>query len=44
MEEVTITELQERMASGELSARKIVETYLGRINELDRGDQNSMPS
>jgi amidase len=36
LDEVTIAELQKRMASGETSARRIVEAYLGRIAALDR--------
>jgi len=35
MEELTIAELQEKMNSGEHSARSIVEHYLARIEELD---------
>ena len=34
--EWTIAELQEKMASGELSARKIAELYLQRIEEIDK--------
>jgi amidase len=34
--EWTITELQEKMESGELSARRIAELYLGRIEAVDK--------
>src|SRR5579859_3653559 len=34
--EVTIAELQARMASGELTARELVREYLARINDIDR--------
>ena len=34
--EWTITDLQERMESGELSARRIAELYLGRIEAVDK--------
>jgi len=36
MEEVTITELQERMDSGELAACTIVEAYIDRIGKFDK--------
>jgi amidase len=36
LDETTVAGLQERMASGELSSRRIVEAYLGRIAALDR--------
>ncbi|MCP4360467.1 MAG: amidase [Chloroflexi bacterium] len=36
MEELTIIELQEKMASGTLTARQIVAAYLERIEQLDR--------
>jgi amidase len=36
MEEATILELQARQASGELTARGLVEYYLNRIEKLDR--------
>ena len=36
MEELTVTELQQKMSSGALTARKIVEMYLERIDELDK--------
>ena len=36
MKEMTVLELQERMNSGELTARGIVETYLERIEKLDK--------
>jgi amidase len=36
MEEMTILELQEKMRSGEYSARTITEMYLDRIEEIDR--------
>ncbi|HEY7124672.1 MAG TPA: amidase [Ktedonobacterales bacterium] len=34
--EVTIAELQARMASGELTARELVQKYKARINDVDR--------
>src|SRR5512139_3436028 len=34
--EWTITELQEKMESGDLTARRIAELYLGRIQEVDK--------
>ncbi|MCJ7622598.1 MAG: amidase [Anaerolineaceae bacterium] len=37
MEEYTILELQEKMESGELSARTIAELYLERISSIDNG-------
>jgi amidase len=36
LDELTIAELQERMAKGELTARAIAEKYLARIASLDR--------
>ena len=36
LEEVTIAELQARLASGEVSARQLVEAYVSRIETLDR--------
>jgi amidase len=36
LEEATVTDLQRRMASGELSARRLAEAYLARIAALDR--------
>jgi amidase len=36
LEEATISDLQERMASGELSAVAITDLYLGRIDALDK--------
>ncbi len=36
LDEVTVTELQSKMASGELSSRRITEMYLQRIAEIDR--------
>jgi len=36
LDEVTVAELQRRMASGETSARRLAEAYLGRIAALDR--------
>lgn len=36
LEEITIDELQNKMASGELTARKIAELYLQRIAEIDK--------
>jgi len=35
LEEITISELQAKMKSGELSARRITEMYLERIKEID---------
>src|SRR5579863_1101371 len=37
LEEATIVELQAAMAAGKLTARRLVEMYLERIRELDRG-------
>ena len=34
--EWTISELQEKMESGELTARRIAELYLGRIEAVDK--------
>jgi amidase len=36
LDEVTITELQERLQSGEFTARSLVEKYLERIAEIDK--------
>lgn len=36
LEEITIAELQADMKSGKLTARSITETYLGRIDEIDK--------
>src|SRR5512147_381048 len=36
MEELTILELQSKMTSGELTARRIAESYLERIAQIDR--------
>jgi amidase len=36
LDEVPVADLQERMAKGELTSRRIVESYLGRIAALDR--------
>ena len=36
LDEITIAELQARMASGELTARQVVEAYLERIDAIDR--------
>jgi amidase len=36
LDEVTVADLQKRMASGETSARRLAEAYLGRIAALDR--------
>ena len=36
MEELTILELQDKMESGEYSARMIIEMYLERIEALDK--------
>ncbi len=35
-EEVTISDIQSRMKSGELSARSLTQTYLARIDEIDK--------
>lgn len=35
IEEITINELQNKMKSGELTARKLTEIYLQRIKEID---------
>ncbi|MGI8638764.1 MAG: amidase [Pyrinomonadaceae bacterium] len=35
LEEITISELQDKMKSGELSARKLTEIYIQRIKEID---------
>ncbi len=40
-DEATIGELQQRMASGEISARSLTEAYLQRIDEID--NQKSIP-
>jgi len=37
LEEATVAGLQEAMASGRTSARRLVEEYLGRIEAIDRG-------
>jgi amidase len=37
MEEYSIPELQQKMATGELTARKLAEMYLGRIVAIDQG-------
>ncbi|MFQ5742180.1 MAG: amidase [Acidobacteriota bacterium] len=37
LEEVTVAALQEGMSTGRLTARAIAESYLARIEELDRG-------
>ena len=36
LDEVTVADLQKRMAAGETSARRLAEAYLGRIAALDR--------
>ncbi len=36
MEELTITELQQRMAAGQLTARQLTEAYLARIAAIDQ--------
>jgi len=36
LEEATLSELQKKMASGELSARRLTEAYLSRVAALDR--------
>jgi amidase len=38
MQEWTIAELQQKMTSGELTARQLAEMYLGRIAMLDEGE------
>ena len=38
MQEWTISELQEKMTSGKLSARQLAEMYLGRIATIDEGE------
>jgi amidase len=35
IEEITVAELQSRMAKGELTGRRLTEIYLGRIREID---------
>jgi len=37
LDELTITDLQEGMNTGRFTARSLVESYLDRINEIDRG-------
>ena len=37
LDELSITELQDGMKTGCFTARSLVESYLGRINEIDRG-------
>jgi len=36
LEEITITELQDGMKSGKFTSRSLVETYMGRIDEIDK--------
>ena len=36
LDEATVADLQKRMAAGELTARRLTEAYLGRIEALDR--------
>jgi len=36
LEEATVSDLQEKMASGELTSRKVTELYLARIEALDK--------
>ena len=36
LEEATIADLQSKMESGEMTSRQIVETYIARIEEIDR--------
>src|SRR5258708_29871861 len=36
VEEISIDELQRRMASGEISARELAQAYLDRIEQIDR--------
>ncbi len=40
LDEITIDELQQKMASGELTSRKITEMYLKRILEVDKQGPN----
>lgn len=44
LEEITVTELQERYESGDLSSSQVVQAYLDRIEAVDRSDPslNSM--
>jgi amidase len=37
LDEMTVAELQQHMASGRYSSRRLAELYLGRIEEIDRG-------
>ena len=39
LDEITISELQEGMQSGRLTARSIVEMYLSRIDDIDKNNQ-----
>src|SRR5580765_191790 len=36
LDEITISELQQRLSSGKFTARSITEKYLGRIEAIDR--------
>ncbi|MGE5250612.1 MAG: amidase [Bacteroidota bacterium] len=38
MEELSISDIQSRMQSGELTARQLAESYMERIDALDRGE------
>ncbi|WP_276366028.1 amidase [Chryseolinea sp. H1M3-3] len=40
LQEITISDLQQKMTSGELTARSIVEMYLKRIEQIDRNGPN----
>jgi amidase len=40
LSEITIDQLQEKMQSGQWTARSITEMYLKRIEEIDKEDQN----
>ena len=37
LEEITVTELQDRYESGDLTSRQVVQAYLNRIDAIDRG-------
>jgi amidase len=41
LEEITVGDLQDRMRSGQLTARSIAEQYLSRIESIDR---SSLPA
>jgi amidase len=40
MEELTITQIQARLSSGDLTARSLVKSYLDRIQQIDRAGPN----